>query len=408
MSLNWRALAPHRPLGAGAAGYVAPPSGFAERIARQVAAGASTILITGPVGVGKSTELARAATLLHDTHVSCLIQIDRRENLRQITAEQTLLRIAGSLVRLATETLGLPVSRDLQSSLSEAGTLTLAVESMAEPEARSTASPSTAAFRGSARSLVSAASHEVARLSRQGRIALLLDGLEKLPEGPRSMEVLAALAEVGDAVDLIVVVPWFAAFGGHDDVIRPGAHLAPVPACEVEGGAGEAGRRFLLDILARRLELPSESFDPASIVGTISGDVERARGVVSLRRELIGEAARLSGGLPRTFLQMIADAAQYAQIRRGDEWPQMQDLADAVADQTDSFRRALLPGDTEAIHEVLDTDGREMALDRKIRLLARGIILERALGTGWSIDVHPLVRPLLSHAHRLINDPNHA
>ena len=73
----------------------------------------------------------------------------------------------------------------------------------------------------------------------------------------------------------------------------------------------------------------------------------------------------------------------------------MQDLADAVADQTDSYRRALLPGDTEAIHQVLGTDGREMALDRKIRLLARGIILERARGSGWSMDIHPLVRPLL-------------
>lgn len=391
MSLNWRALAPHRPLAPGAAGYIPPPSGFAERIAQQVAAGASTLLVTGPVGVGKSTELAHAATLLHATHIACLIQIDRKENPRQLTAEQTLLRIAGSLVRMATETLRLPVSRDLQVSLSEANVMPLSFESMAELDA----APSTAPFRGSARSLARAAIHEVARLSRQGRVVLLLDGLEKLPEGPRAMEVLAALGEVGDEVDLIVVVPWFAAFGSHDEVIRPGAHLAPVPACEVEGDIGEPGRRFLLDVLARRLELPSECFEPGSIVETMSTDVVRVREVVSQRRELILEAARWSGGLPRTFLQLIADAAQYAQIRRGDEWPAMQDLADAIADQTDSFRRALLPGDTDAIHQTRGTDGREMALDRKIRLLARGIILERARGSGWSMDIHPLVRPLL-------------
>lgn len=396
MSLNWRALAPHRPLAPGEAGYIAPPSGFAERIARQVAAGASTVLVTGPVGVGKSTELAHAATLLHATHIACLVQIDRKEDIRRLTAEQTLLRIAGSLGA----TPGFNASRDLQASLFEAGmmpqsiiaSLALAAAMKAQPNF---IPPPAAPFRGSTRSLARAAIGEVARFFPQGRIALLLDGLEKLPEGPQAMEVLAALSEVGDDVDLIVVVPWFAAFGIHDEVIRAGAHLTPVPACEVEGEAGEPGRRFLLDVLAHRLELPSEYFEPGSIVGTITTDIAQAREVMTQRRELIVDAARWSGGLPRTFLQLIADAAKYAQIRRGDEWPQMQDLADAVADQTDSFRRALLPGDTEAIHRVRGTDGREMALERKIRLLARGIILERARGSEWLIDVHPLVRPLV-------------
>ncbi|MBA3549396.1 MAG: ATP-binding protein [Nannocystis sp.] len=397
MSLNWRALAPHRPLAPGETGYVAPPSGFAERIARQVAAGTSTVLVTGPVGVGKSTELAHAATLLHGTtHFACLVQIDRKENLRQLTAEQTLLRIAGSLG----ESIGPNVSRDLRASLVEAGVIDQSFKSAAAAASLKAMFPNAipAPFRGSGRSLARAAIGEVARLAPEGRVALLLDGLEKLPEGPKAMEVLAALAELGDEVDLVVVVPWFAAFGNSDEVIRPGAHIVPVPACEVEGDPGEPGRRFLLDILAHRLGLPSEYFDPGTIVGTISTDIERAREDVTQRRALILDAARWSGGLPRTFLQLIADAAQYAQIRRGDEWPQMQDLADAVADQTDSYRRALLPGDTKAIHQVLGSDGREMALDRKIRLLARGIILERARGSAWSIDVHPLVRPLLGLA----------
>ncbi len=77
------------------------------------------------------------------------------------------------------------------------------VESRAELEASSNAAPSTEPFRGSARSLARAAIGEVTRLSSQGRIALFLDGLEKLPEGPQSMEVLAALGEVGDEVHLL-------------------------------------------------------------------------------------------------------------------------------------------------------------------------------------------------------------
>jgi hypothetical protein len=374
MALNWKALAPHRPLDPGEAGYVVPPSGYAERVARLVLTGTSTVLVGGPVGVGKSTELAQIAALLKQGRVACLVQVDRSENIRRLTPDQLLLRIAGELVEMAFDDYGVQVSLPLLTALRRNGTL--APIHFGAPVAEPT-------FTGSPLSLLNAARSEVARATGQTRIALVIDGLEKMPDTPESHAVLSALGQISDEVDIITVVPWFVAFGTSEDAVRHGAVFAPCPAPEVDGPRGAAGRQFLVDILTKRLGLPPERLDEDE--ATSAGP----------RRATVLEAIRWSGGLPRTFLQLMADAAQYAQIRRGDEWPDDHDLADAVADQKDSFRRALLPGDTAAILKVDATDGREMELGRKIRLLARGIILERRSNGGYVMDIHPLVRPLL-------------
>lgn len=375
MALDWKALAPHRPLDPGESSYVAPPSGYAERVARLVATGTSTVLVGGPVGVGKSTELARLAALLQSSHVTCLLQLDRVENIRRLTPDQLLLRIAGKLVEYATDVVGLRLSGTLVNALRATGILDPGIYPFGVPAQE-------ASLAGSPLALMNAALAEVTRRAPQRRVALLLDGLEKLPESPQAHEVLATLGQLGDDVDLIVVVPWFVAFGAADDAVRPGAQFIPLPAPDVEGPEAAPGRQFLVDVLTRRLGLPRE-------------ELNAPPGAAPIRRAQVLEAIRWSGGLVRTFLQLMADAAQYAQIRRGDEWPNEQDLADAVADQKDSFRRILLPGDTEAIRAVVGTDGREMELARKIRLLARGVILERHRGDRFLMDIHPLVWPLL-------------
>ena len=381
MTLNWKALAPHRPLAPGEAGHVSPPSGFAERIARLVDTGTATVLIAGPVGVGKSTELARIAALLQPTRVACLVQLDRHENIRRLTPDRLLLRIAGTLVAQA-ERLNLHISRELTVPLMKADVLPSDPVDSFPSVSYARFTP----FAGSPLSLLRAAMGEIARHSPQGRIALVLDGLEKMPDTPQARKVLAALGQLDDDIDLLTVAPWFAAFGALDDEVRPGAHLAPLPAPIVDGPEGQRGLQFLLDILTHRLSLPRET--PNTLPSTSQPS----------RKSLVLEAAQWSGGLPRTFLQLMADAAQYAHIRRGDDWPREQDLADAVADQKDSFRRMLLPGDTDAMRQCDGTDGREMELGRKIRLLARGLILERQRGDQWHMDIHPLVRPLLGGA----------
>ncbi|MFZ6177489.1 hypothetical protein [Nannocystis pusilla] len=376
MTLNWKALAPHRPLDPGEAGYVVPPSGYAERIARLVTSGTSTVLVGGPVGVGKSTELARIADALQTSRFACLVQFDRLENIRRLTADQMLLRLAARMVEVARDALGIRPSSALVTALNAAGVATPSLLSGLQVPASS--------FTGSPLSLVHAAREELARRAGPRRLTLLLDGLEKLPEGPQSSEALATLGQLSDDIDIIAVVPWFVAFGASEDAVRPGALFAPVPVPEVEDPTHAPGRLFLAEILAQRLGVSLEQ-----LLAHESQLTSRAS---------VFDAARWSGGLPRTFLQLMADAAQYALLRRGDDWPLGQDLIDAINDQKDSFRRALLPGDTDAIARVAGTDGREMELGRKIRLLARGVILERQRAAGYVMDIHPLARKLLAGA----------
>jgi hypothetical protein len=104
-----------------------------------------------------------------------------------------------------------------------------------------------------------------------------------------------------------------------------------------------------------------------------------------------------SGGIPRIFLQLMADAGTYARAKRSEAWPDRSDLAEAIADQEQSFRRALLRGDTKAISEAIGTDGRELDLERRVRLLAQGILLERARDGRAYLEAHPLVVPAIQN-----------
>jgi hypothetical protein len=217
--------------------------------------------------------------------------------------------------------------------------------------------------------------------------------MEKVPPGPGASDLFDALGALPEEVDLVVVVPWHAAFGPRPDaVVRAGEKFTALRAPEVDGDAGEPGRRFLMDLLIARLGINPESFDPAAIVAVASGSLEDARAKAQARRDLVTDAARWSGGIPRTFLQVLADAGTYARLRRNASWPEPVDLADAIADQEDSVRRLLLPGDTQAILAAEGTDGRELDLGRKVRLMAHGVLLERLRNRRPTLDVHPLAR----------------
>ncbi len=374
MNTDWKALTPHRPLDPGSAAYVTPPSRGAQDIADWVLAGGSTVLLGGPAGVGKSTEMAQAARLLQAERFACLVPLDRWENMRKLTPEQLLLRIAGRLAYVAIQSLKLPVSIELRESLALAGVL----------KDDSVTPAQGGKFIPSAPSLIRHTLSEVSRLAAQRRITLLIDGLEKVPPGPGSTDLFDALSALPEDVDLVVVVPWHAAFGPRSDaVLRAGEKFMALRALEVEGDPGEPGRQFLLDLLAARFEIKAEGLEPADALA---------------RRALVAEAARWSGGVPRMFLQLLADAGTYARLRSDASWPGQADLADAIADQEDSLRRVLLPGDTQAILDAEGTDGRELELDRKVRLMAHGVLLERVRNGRRVLEVHPLARAALKEA----------
>lgn len=368
MGPNWKALLPHRPLEPNSDQYVPSPAGSAEHIAAWIRAERTTVLVAGPVGIGKSTELAHAASLLQADRVACLIRLDRFENPRRVTPDQVLLRISGRLASLAIEQLKLNLSQDLINALVRARVLN---ENLATAHQ---------GFTGSAEALSRATLTEVASASRQKRVALLIDGLEKMPPAPATQDVLDAIGAISEDVDLVAVLPWHAAFGANpESVLRLGEHLVALRAIEVEAEPGTVGRDFFRALLARRL-------------GVLDA---RTLGVAPADTSVIDTAIEMSGGVPRTFLQLVADAATYARLKRGAQWPDASDLALAVAEQGDSFRRILQPGDTQAILAVAGREGRELAIDRKIRLLAHGVLLERIRSGAPVLDVHPLVARLI-------------
>ncbi|WP_437678601.1 hypothetical protein [Sorangium sp. So ce131] len=288
------------------------------------------------------------------------------------------LRIAQKVGHLAQEVLHLSLSASLTKALDKVN---------AELQGESVTHQATPSV------LLNVALTEIMRLSKQGRLTLLIDGLEKVPQGPESLDLFEALASIRDEVELVVVIPWHAAFGPQaETVIRTGERFVAVRALDVEGDAGEPGREVLRKILLQRLHWPEEEFDPNAVVGTVGASLDAARARVAAKRNLVNDAIRWSGGLPRVFLQLLADAGSYAKLRRSDPWPIVEDLNDACADQVDSFRRLLLPGDVNAIRGAAGTSGSELDLDRKIRLMAHGILLERSRDGARVLDVHPLAR----------------
>lgn len=384
MSTNWTSLMPHAPVRPGANDYVRRAGGASEEIAHWILANRSPVLLGGPAGVGKSTELAHAAELLQPHRVACLIPLDRWENMRRLTPPQLLQRIASCVAYLVKETFHLPLSAELfeesQKSVSD---------------------------RWSPAALAKLVLDEAARLSRQGRVTLLLDGLEKVPEVQASLELFDALAALPEEVELVAVIPWHAAFGPHaETVIRAGERFVSARALEVDGERGRDGRAFLQDVLLRRLGLPKEELDPGPVetdhvllsLLSVPWDEQSAR--TAARRELVADAARASGGIPRTFLQLMADAASYAKLRREGDWPVAEDLKDACTDQIDTFRRLLLPGDAGAARAAVGTDGRELELIRKIRLMAHGILLERVREGVPVLELHPLAHIAIEQGGR--------
>ncbi len=370
-TIDWKALKPHIPLKPGDAQYVARDSSAGQEMAHWLRADSSPLLVGGPAGVGKSTELARAAELLKPDRLAFLIQLDRFENMRRLTPDRMRMRIAQAVGHFAKEVVHLPLSASLLDALKTVS------EELQAPSVGRGVSPSV---------VLDMVLKETSRLSRQGRVTLLIDGLEKVPQGVDSLDLFDALAMLPETVELVVVIPWHAAFGPQaETVIRPGERFVAVRALDVEGDAGEEGREFLREVLLERLRFDkSGDHNPEDLA-------ERIAGV----GKIVTEASVLSGGLLRVFLQLVADAGSYAKLRRADPWPRSEDLADACADQTDSFRRLLLPGDVDAIGRAVGSNGTELDLERKIRLMAHGILLERLRDGARIVELSPLALNVL-------------
>ncbi|MFZ4580928.1 MAG: NACHT domain-containing protein [Myxococcota bacterium] len=342
MAVNWSNIDPNRPVEPGDPMYVERPTSASAGVVTRLQRGARVVLVTGPAGIGKSTELAHVGSKMQADYLPCLVQFDRAASMRTVTPDDALRLMVSALYRL--------------SPGDSAGAHTLMSLTMSQFDL-----------------LLSRLRETTSSTGRE--VLFLLDGLEKSPASV-AQGVFALLGDLVDEASFVVVVPWFATYGGLSQaVIHPSekvAHLRPVT---VEGEGATAGKNFLLKLLAQR----------------IRGAVPTAAAL-----KIIKVATVVSGGVPRTFLQIMTDAASRAAYERGEEWPNVDDLREAAEDMMDSYRRLLQQGDAAALKAVEDTDGMEMELDRKLRLLTHGILLEVEQGRQVKMRMHPLVRQLLS------------
>ncbi len=204
-------------------------------------------------------------------------------------------------------------------------------------------------------------------------VAFLFDGLEKM-QAQDAFSTVKSILSLREEVKLIIVVPLALVTGPETYALSSeGVRVFSIRAVPV-GQHSREGEQFLKDIAMQKL-----------------GVTELPPGL----DEIFELAARASGGLARTFLQILQDAAGYAALEQRDS-PAREDLRNAVQDHMESFQRLLREGDRKALSEANGSDGLEVPLERRLRLLSHGILLEYSGPEGQAVvQQHPLTRPTI-------------
>lgn len=383
-TLDWKKLAPHEPVarrevvtseqgGAfehyvpGMSVYVERPFDGGARLAQRIRAGLGPLAVAGAFGSGKSTELAMAARALEQEFAVVLARLDRASNLRsstasdmdrpleawvRILADSLVLQGVGVVLLEVAQARGIPIEPLLRDALSR------------EPHQGGMGAglggwmSSEDAFLQMLRLLKGAAPKGV---------VILVDGLEKADQSV-ALAAVRLLLSFRDEASLVFVVPSALVTGpGTYSLSSDGVRLFPIRAIPVNR---PEGTRFLKAIAMKRLGLTELSVELDSLFTT---------------------AARASGGLPRMFLQLLQDAAGYASLEQR-EIPAREDLRNAVMDHIESVQRLLREGDREALSAAQGSDGSEVQLERRLRLISQGLLLEYPTTDGRvEVSEHPLV-----------------
>ncbi len=193
------------------------------------------------------------------------------------------------------------------------------------------------------------------------RLPLLIDGLDRLEPGTGRRVALQLLA-LAPRADLVVVASPELAVGPDNAAVLEAFRVLDVAPVPVDTEAGEA----MLAAVARAHV--GEAIEP-----------------------VVAPLVRASGGVLRDLVSLAHDAVAYA-----DGAVDEAALAAACADRTERLRRLLIAGDAAALAAAHGTSGAEVPADRKVRLLASGALIERGVGPGAMVTVHPLVAPLIA------------
>jgi hypothetical protein len=353
--LDWQNLAPHRPIPYDStdALYVPRPEGGGDRLAAFIEAGFKRpILVAGPAGVGKSTELSQAwrHTGTGPSVFAFIFPLDRSVDMRRVSPVELLNLLVNGIGDVASKELEIP-RKEFPQAVSNSALLPLPPLLMFD-----------------------ALLQAIRRVrSEVSSVVLMIDGLEKCPE-----EVTRTLAQIllqyREEVTLVLVVPPSLVTGPANYDLLAEAEvfpIRPVPVQRQHGANWEQGQSFLRTIALRRL------------------------GPVTLTDELdqvISRAAAVSGGLPRDFLQLLQKAATYATLA-GREEPNLADLDDSMADHRENLRRLLREGDADVLKRASGTDGLEIPLDRRLRFLVHGLLLEYKVADQVVVYPAPLLDP---------------
>ncbi|HSN97037.1 MAG TPA: hypothetical protein VLS89_02030 [Candidatus Nanopelagicales bacterium] len=299
--------------------------------------------------MGKSTELAAAQQALYKDRFAFRIGIDLTFDMRRIQAGEVFTHILQKFVAARPDA-------DVETKLHLA-------EDLVGGDRRD--------FR-----------RDLARkaLRAVGNATLLVDGLEKADENA-ARAVAEELFALGDDADIVLVVPAALAYGPGAAILGEDVRLFPVRPVLVWGSPREDaihGRLFLREVALRHLDQERPDDNLLDIVD----------------RECVP-----SGGIPRVLLQLLRDAHRHA-IVAGRSTPNMDDLMQAEHDHGEHLRRSLLPGDVEALIKAEGQDGSEVPLDRKLRFLLQGHLLEYRRGDH--VVMH--MAPTLARALRFPQD----
>lgn len=328
MNPQWEALDPDQP--SSEETYVVPPGCPSQRITQWLSAGGSTVVIAGPRGIGKTTELRAAVRTLQGERAV----LDMRINPFSPPTWEGLL----SFIAQRAES-----DEFVLKSGHSGKALAISIAKILDTNWSDWTSTG----------------------QSDRRVALIVDGLDHQPD--HAFQLAEALGRLPPNVDIIATIPWALVYAPQRGfVIRPDELLIAMPAYTgIEGGDA-----FFTSILRKRVSV---------------GDV----GLV--KHAAVGLALAWSGGIPRLFLQLLHEGGLHRRLR-SETWQTPADIESVVASRIAAIRRQLLPGDKTALRDADGTDGAELELDRKLRYLDQCLLLESTSGAEIRLSLHPFAR----------------